>query len=247
MHHFFVSEKPDHEGLITVTGDALKHMSVLRLKPGEEVTVSDGDDRDYYCTVRSAERDCVVLQVQSHRESAELPISVTLYQGFPKADKMELIIQKAVELGAACIVPVLMSRCVAKPDEKRLKSRLERWNQIARSAAEQSGRSTVPEVGSVLTMKQAVEQARNSLMIVPYESADGMRTAKEVLQKLEAGQEISVFIGPEGGFEPTEIELCTQAGAKIISLGRRILRTETAGLVTLSALMLAMEMKRDDD
>ena len=98
-----------------------------------------------------------------------------------------------------------------------------------------------------MSMKQAVEQAKSGLMIVPYESADGMRTAKEVLKQLGSGQEIGVFIGPEGGFEPSEIELCRQAGAKIISLGRRILRTETAGLVTLSALMLAMEMKRDDD
>ena len=245
MHHFFVPEKPDEKGLITVTGEALKHMAVLRLKPGEEVTVSDGSDRDYYCTVVSAERGCVILKAGAGRESAELPIDVTLYQGFPKADKMELIIQKAVELGAVRIVPVNMARCVAKPDEKRLKARLERWNQIARSAAEQSGRSRMPEVSRAVSLKQALEQAGDGLMIVPYESADGMRAAREVLAGLQPGQKIGVFIGPEGGFEPAEIEDCTRAGAKIISLGRRILRTETAGLVALSALMLAMEMKRD--
>ena len=245
MHHFFVPENANLDGFITVTGEPLKHMSVLRLRPGEEVTVSDGDDRDYYCTVVSADRDSVVLRVESERPSAELPVQITLYQGFPKADKMELIIQKAVELGAARIVPTLMARCVAKPDEKRLKARLERWNQIARSAAEQSGRSTVLVVEPAVSLKKALEQAGNGLMIVPYESADGMKTAREVLQSLEPGQKIGVFIGPEGGFEPAEIELCTQAGAKIISLGRRILRTETAGLVVLSALMLAMEMKRD--
>ena len=246
MHHFFVPEKPDPEGMITVTGEALKHMAVLRLKPGEEVTVSDGDDRDYYCTVVSADREEVVLKVGSDRDSAELPISITLYQGFPKADKMELIIQKAVELGAARIVPTIMARCVAKPDEKRLKVRLERWNQIAKSAAEQSGRSTVPTVEPAMSLKKAAERARDGLMIVPYESADGMHTMKEILQSLEPYRDISVFIGPEGGFEPAEIELCREAGAKIVSLGRRILRTETAGLVALSALMLAMEMKIDD-
>ena len=247
MHHFFVPEKPDGDGLITVMGEALKHMTVLRLKAGEEVTVSDGDDRDYYCTVVSAEKDRVVLKAGSSRTSAELPVNITLYQGFPKSDKMELIIQKAVELGAVRIVPTLMARCVAKPDEKRLKSRLERWNQIARSAAEQSGRSVVPAVEPALTLKQAVQQAAESLMIVPYESADGMRTAREILRHPDAKKEISVFIGPEGGFEPSEIALCEQAGAKIISLGRRILRTETAGLVTLSALMLALEMERDGE
>ena len=247
MHHFFVPEKPDEEGLITITGEALKHMNVLRLKAGEEVTVSDGEDRDYYCTVVSADRSSVVLKAESGRESAELPLEITLYQGFPKADKMELIVQKAVELGAARVVPVIMDRCVAKPDEKRLKARLERWNQIARSAAEQSGRSRVPSVEPAMPLKQAAEDAKDGLMIVPYESADGMRAAREVLEDLQAGQKIGVFIGPEGGFEPAEIELCRQAGAKIISLGRRILRTETAGLVALSALMLAMEMKRDGD
>ncbi len=247
MHHFFVQNKPDEEGLITITDEALKHMSVLRLRPGEEVTVSDGEDRDYYCTVVSAERECVVLKVGSNRTSTELPVQITLYQGFPKADKMEMIIQKAVELGAMRIVPTMMARCVARPDEKRLRSRLERWNQIARSAAEQSGRSSIPTVEPATSLKQAVKDAGSGLMIVPYESADGMRTAKEVLQNLKEGHEIAVFIGPEGGFDPDEIELCMNAGAKIISLGRRILRTETAGLVALSALMLAMEMKRDGE
>ncbi len=245
MHHFILSEKPDETGRIVVTGEALKHMNVLRIRPGEAVTVSDGDDRDYYCTVLFADRTQAVLAVDDARASAELPAAVTLYQGFPKADKMELIIQKAVELGAARVVPVNLKRCVAKPEEKRLASRLERWNTIARSAAEQSGRSTVPAVTPVMTLQQVLADAQGGLLLVPYESADGMKATAAVLQNLKNEKKIGILIGPEGGFDPAEIEKCAQAGAKVISLGRRILRTETAGLVTLSALMLALEMDRD--
>lgn len=246
MHHFFIVEKPDEDGLIRVSGDALKHMSVLRLKPGEEVTVSDGDDRDYYCTVQSADRSGAVLKVGGVRTSAELPAAVTLYQGFPKADKMEWIVQKAVELGASRIVPVMMERCVAKPDEKRLSARLERWNMIAKSAAEQSGRSILPAVEKSMTVPEVLADAAGGLLIVPYESEDGMRSAKETFDTAGTYKKIGVLIGPEGGFSPAEIEQCRRAGARVVSLGRRILRTETAGLAALTAVMLSLEMMRDE-
>lgn len=244
MFHCFVPEAGP--GIIRITGKDMHHIkNVLRMKPGEALCVSNGKDLDFYCTVTGFEEDAVL--VQTDREAglaAELPSDIILYQGLPKADKMELIIQKAVELGAAGIAPVAMKRSVVKLDEKKQEKKLARWQMIAESAAGQSGRVRVPEVFPVCTMAQAIENVKSdaNLIIVPYESADGMLGMKMALDEVRPGMKIAVFIGPEGGFEPEEIRLLENAGARIVSLGHRILRTETAGLAAITVLMMKLEM-----
>ena len=244
MYHFFVPQGPGSDGIVRITGSDVHHMrDVLRMKPAETVVVSDGSERDYYCAVVSLEEDEVVLQVQSEAAAAELPARITLYQGLPKADKMELIIQKAVELGAARVVPVTMARSVVRLDQKRAASKAERWQRIAESAAKQSGRSIIPAVGRVMSFREALTDAGESVIIVPYENENGMLGTAKVLESLRPGMDISVFIGPEGGFDPEEIEAARSAGAETVSLGRRILRTETAGLVMLTMIMMELELK----
>ena len=172
----------------------------------------------------------------------ELPSRIYLFQGLPKADKMELIIQKAVELGVYQVIPVAMKRCVVKLDAKKGAKKVERWNTIAASAAKQSGRGIVPEVMSVKTYKEALEMAKDlDVVLVPYECAEGMDHTKKLIQSIKPGQSVGIFIGPEGGFDPDEIVLACETGGQVITLGRRILRTETAGLALLSVLMFQLE------
>ena len=167
---------------------------------------------------------------------------IYLFQGLPKADKMELIIQKAVELGAYSVVPVSTRRCVVKLDNKKAEKKVSRWQQIAESAAKQSKRMLVPEVHSVMTFKEALVYAKElDVLLIPYELAKGMKETKELIRSIEPGKSIGVFIGPEGGFEEQEVADAMEAGAKPITLGHRILRTETAGLAVLSVLMFQLE------
>lgn len=247
MYHFFVPEGPDSSGVIHITGADVRHIrNVLRMKPGEQVVISDGRDRDYYCFVEELSADEVLVRVQEETEAAELPAHLVLYQGLPKGDKMELIIQKAVELGAFRIVPVAMKRSVVKLDEKKAAARVSRWNGIAESAAKQSGRGIVPEVGPLMSYAEALREAeKGDLLLVPYENARGMEATREALDLLKKGQTVSIFIGPEGGFDPGEIAAAEAAGARTISLGRRILRTETAGLTALSLCMYQLELAAD--
>ena len=244
MYHFFVPEGPGPDGIIRITGQDVRHIrNVLRMKPGEKVVISDGRDKDYYCHIEEINAEEVSVVIEDEAEAAELPAELVLYQGLPKGDKLELIIQKAVELGAARIVPVEMKRSVVKLDEKKKASRLTRWNTISESAAKQSGRSICPEVGPVLTYRQAVEEASNmDLMLVPYENARGMEATKEAMSLLAPGKSVAIFIGPEGGFDPDEIKLAEEKGARTISLGKRILRTETAGLAALTLCMYHLEI-----
>ena len=172
----------------------------------------------------------------------ELSSKVYLFQGLPKADKMELIIQKAVELGVYEIVPVAAKRCVVKLDDKKAKKKIERWQQIAESAAKQAGRGVIPEVKDVLSFKEALKYAKDlDVVLIPYELAEGMKETKQLISEIKPGQSVGIFIGPEGGFERAEVEQAMEAGAKPITLGRRILRTETAGLTILSVLMFQLE------
>jgi len=173
----------------------------------------------------------------------ELPVRLVLYQGLPKKDKMELIIQKAVELGATQIVPVMTKRCIVKlEDEKKEAKKLERWQAIAESAAKQSGRAMIPSVYRVVTLKEAVLRAASEGMgLIPYELAEGMQSLKEAARQATEHRTVSVFIGPEGGFEETEVEFAKENGIVPVSLGKRILRTETAGFTTLSILMYEIE------
>ena len=176
-------------------------------------------------------------------ENKELPARIHLFQGLPKGDKMELIIQKAVELGAYRVVPVSMKRSVVKLDAKKADAKRKRWNAVSESAAKQSKRSLIPEVAPLMTYKEAVKEAAGyDMVLLPYESADGIRKTRELLASVKPGTDIAVFIGPEGGFEDEEVELARENGAEIVTLGKRILRTETAGLCMLSALMLQLEV-----
>lgn len=247
MARFFVS--PGQIGPASVSifdGDVNHIRKVLRMKEGDELTVSDGDGTDYFCRIRSISEEVVVCDiVDSWTSYVELPVKLYLFQGLPKADKMELIIQKAVELGAYEIVPVAMSRSIVKLDEKKAGKKTARWQGISESGAKQSGRAIIPEVKSPMSYKNALEYAKTlDAIIVPYEKADGIEVSRELISKLcsdENIKSIGIFIGPEGGFAEMEIEQALEAGATPITLGRRILRTETAGLAVLSILMYQLE------
>ena len=247
MYHFFVPEGPSGPGRFTITGPDVNHIrSVLRMKPGEKVSVSDGQDRDWYCVITAVEKDAVFLKVQEEAEPSELPAQLILYQGLPKGDKMEWIIQKAVELGAGRIVPVAMKRSVVKLDPRRQEAKRLRWNAVSESAAKQSGRGRIPEVAPVLSLEEAAREAEAlDLVLVPYENAHGMEETRKALEALKPGMRAGIFIGPEGGLEPAEVERLRQAGGRTVSLGRRILRTETAGLAALTLCMTTLEMKTD--
>ena len=246
MQRFFVEpHQIDEEAhQIHITGSDVNHISnVLRMKTGEELWISDGSKYEYRCTIESFEPDEVMLHiVYSQEPEYELPCRIYLFQGLPKADKMELIIQKAVELGAYEIIPVETKRCVVKLDGRKSAKKTARWQQIAESAAKQSKRMLIPNVHEVLTFREALKYAESmDVRLVPYELARGMQETKEILAGIEPGQSVGIFIGPEGGFEEKEIEAAIEGGAKPITLGRRILRTETAGLAILSVLMFQLE------
>ena len=247
MYQFFVEqEQIDVAGKsVIIRGNDVNHIkNVLRMRPGEEVAVSNGiDGREYRCGILALEEDCVRLELRFIKEDGvELPAKIYLFQGLPKADKMELIIQKAVELGAFQVIPVAMKRCVVKLDEKKADSKIKRWQGIAEAAAKQSKRGVIPTVAPVMSYAQAVKMASEmDLKLVPYELAEGMEQTKQLIESVKPGQRIAIFIGPEGGFDPEEIRTATEAGIQPITLGKRILRTETAGFTTIAWLMYQLE------
>lgn len=244
MQHFFVTPDMVNDTEIYIEGQDVNHMkNVLRMKIGELVEISDGNNLKYLCEVAEYEPERAVLKIVERKEAdTELPSKLYLFQGLPKNDKMELIVQKAVELGAYEIIPVSMKRCVVRLDAKKASKKVERWNSISESAAKQAGRSIIPEVTEVLSYEQALEKAKGlDLTLVPYELAEGMEETKQLVAKIQRGQSVGIFIGPEGGFERDEIERAIEGGASIVTLGRRILRTETAGLTMLSVLMFHLE------
>ena len=246
MQRFFVEPHQIDEAAhqIHIVGTDVNHMSnVLRMKQGEEVWISDGGKKEYRCAIEAFSADEVLLHIIYAQEpDYELSSRIYLFQGLPKADKMELIIQKSVELGAYEIIPVETKRCVVKLDGKKAAKKVERWQQIAESAAKQSKRMLIPNVHQVLSFKEALKYAEAmDIRLIPYELAKGMQETKEILAAIEQGQSIGIFIGPEGGFEEKEVEAAISEGAKPITLGKRILRTETAGLAILSVLMFQLE------
>ena len=245
MQRFFVEphqiDGERHE--IHITGSDVNHIvNVLRMKKGEELWISD-KEKEYHCVIENAGEDEVLLHILYVQEpDYELKNRIYLFQGLPKADKMELIIQKAVELGAYEVIPVETRRCVVKLDGKKAAKKVDRWQQIAESAAKQSKRMLIPHVHEVITFKEALKYAESmDIRLIPYELAKGMPETKEILAAIEPGQSIGIFIGPEGGFEEKEVKAAIEGGAKPITLGRRILRTETAGLAILSVLMFQLE------
>ena len=246
MQRFFVEPHQIDEGThqIHILGSDVNHISnVLRMKQGEELWISDGGKKEYRCTIEEFSPDEVLLHIIYAQEpDYELQSRIYLFQGLPKADKMELIIQKAVELGAYEVIPVETKRCVVKLDGKKAAKKVERWKQIAESAAKQSKRMLIPNVHEVLTFKEALKYAEAmDIRLIPYELAKGMQETKEILADIQPGQSVGIFIGPEGGFEEKEVETAISEGAKPITLGKRILRTETAGLAILSVLMFQLE------
>ena len=244
MQHFFVSPEQVKKEKIYVEGSDVNHMkNVLRMKNGEELTVNDGEGCQYLCAVEAYEGDMAVLRIlEKKQDESELASKIYLFQGLPKQDKMELIVQKAVELGAYQVIPVATKRAVVKLDAKKAKKKVERWQQIAVSAAKQAGRGIIPAVGEVCTYAQALKMAGElDVILIPYELAEGMKETKKIISDIKPGQSVGIFIGPEGGFEEEEVERAVEAGAKPVTLGKRILRTETAGLTILSVLMFHLE------
>ena len=229
---------------ITLTGPDVNHIkNVLRMGPGEELWISDGDKKEYHCRIDRVSSDRIETTILYEQEpSYELPLEIVLFQCIPKGDKMDLIIQKAVELGASAVVPVDSARCIVKLDEKKAEKRLARWTQIAEGAAMQSRRMRLPQILPVMKYKDALELASGKdLFVIPYELEEGMQNTRTVFHSLAGKKSIAVLIGPDGGFEPDEVEKAREKGALPISLGKRILRTETAGMTFLSALMLCLE------
>lgn len=246
MYHFFAEHENtfEEEGYINIVGGDVNHIkNVLRLKIGDEVLISTGDNIDYSCLIDSLSDDLVRVSIKEKKEKTnELPIEVYLFQGLPKQDKMELIIQKCVELGMKGFYPVAMKRCIVKLDKKKADNKIKRWNDISLSAAKQSKRSIIPEVYNVLDFKDALKEAgKLDKLILPYECADGMAHTKDVVNSIKPGDKVGVFIGPEGGFDRDELDMAMEAGCEIVTLGKRILRTETAGLMLMSVLMYNFE------
>ena len=248
MYQFFVEENQMTGDRIAILGSDVNHIkNVLRMKPGERLRVSlSHSGRSFFCEVESIAEEEVIVHIEKEDEAGtELSNRIYLFQGLPKGDKMELIIQKCVELGVYEIIPVAMKNCVVKLDAKKADSKVKRWQAIAESAAKQSKRTVIPEIRMPMTWKEALKKAEElDVVLVPYENERGMEATREIMKAIKPGQSIGVFIGPEGGFASEEIEgitPSTQEKAHRISLGRRILRTETAGLATLSMLVFCLD------
>lgn len=242
MFQFFVDQKQIRGTDVLIMGKDVNHIkNVLRMRPGEQVRVSDNDGQDFYCQIREIGNEQVILDILSEAEGTEPPVKITLFQGLPKGDKMETVIQKAVELGVSEIIPVAMRNCVVKLDQKRAQAKQVRWQAIAESAAKQSKRSIIPTVEPLMQFQAAAEYAKKlDVRLLPYENQRGMAHTREVLQKIKKGSTVGIFIGPEGGYSSLEIEQ-VQEEMELISLGNRILRTETAGICALSMLIYALE------
>ncbi len=241
MQQIFVNDGPI-EGKFNISGSDAHHLiKVVRLRVGEKIRVSTSLGTNFICEVSQVVDKDMIVNVIEEVPSTELPNKIYLFQAIPKGDRMETIIEKSVELGAYEIIPVEMKNCIVKLDDKKKKSKVERYQAIAKSAAEQSKRSIIPQIHSVMSFKEAFEYAKNlDVLLLPYESKNGMQDTFDALAELKKGQSIGVFIGPEGGFAPSEIEM-VQDSMKIVSLGHRILRTDTAAICSLAMLMLKCE------
>lgn len=244
MYQFYTTLDKIEERQATIVGSDVNHIrNVLRMKPSEVVRIADGLGACYEGEIGEITSDQVIVRLTGNRvESTELPIRVTLFQGLPKSDKMELIIQKNTELGVGAIVPVATERAVVKLDEKKADGKVKRWNGIAEAAAKQSKRTLIPEVCPVISFKKALAEAEKyDVKLMPYENAEGMAFTRRCIEEIRPGAKVAVFIGPEGGFSEAEVEAASVAGFVPVTLGRRILRTETAGMCVLSMLGYVLE------
>lgn len=251
MYHFFVRPSQISDKCVIITGEDVNHIkNVIRLKQGDEISVSNGiDDKEYRCGITELTDIEIYCELRFVKEEGvELPSKVYLFQGLPKGDKMEFIIQKMVELGVYEIIPVAMKRCVVKLEGKKANTKTERWQAIAEAAAKQSKRGIVPQIHDIMNYKEALEYAKKlDVKLVPYEmagmldKAEGMVGTRKAIGSLEAGQSVAIFIGPEGGFEEQEINDAISFGMMPITLGKRILRTETAGMTVMAWIMYQLE------
>lgn len=232
MPKFFVTgDKITENSIIIDTSDAAHISRVLRLSEGDSITVCDGMGTDYDAVIEKTEEKSIICSVKSRYPSCTEPnIEVTLFQGLPKASKMEYIIQKTTELGITKIVPVKLARCVVRIDsEKDAKKKTDRWRKISEAAAKQSGRGIVPEIGDIVTLDEVLKQrGEYDLFFVPYECEE-QKTLREILLSKENVKKVGFIIGPEGGFDLNEAEKIRKSGISTVTLGKRILRTETAG------------------
>ncbi len=240
MPRFFTARENISEKQLIIDNEDVSHISrVLRLKEGDEITVCDGQGFDYLAKIALIENKKIICDiVEKTKSDTEPNIRVTLFQGLPKASKMDYIIQKTTELGITKIVPCAMSRCVAKLENKKAEEKkTERWQKVAEAAAKQSGRGVIPEISMPATLDSAIEELKKcDICFAPYECED-TTNLKSVLLASDKPKTAGFIIGPEGGFDPSEIEKIRAAGIKTVTLGRRILRTETAGEAVLSMIM----------
>lgn len=237
MNRFFVSSSCVSQGVIRIEGEDVKHITrVLRLGPGDLISVCDKEGTDYVCSIEETGKDYVLAAiVESKANASESNLDITLFQGVPKGDKMDYIIQKCVELGVSRVVPVVMKRTVVKLKDEDSKCR--RWQRIAEEAAKQSGRGRIPRICPVTKMEDVPGLfQKDGLYILAYEN-EKESSLKEVLTSHNGADTIGIIIGPEGGFEEQEVSLCSQNGARVVTLGPRILRCETAPVAAVSAVM----------
>ncbi len=242
MYNFFCDNLVD--GCFLLSANDCNHVTnVLRMKVGDNILVSYQNISNLCEIIELSPKSVRAKIIEENFQDTSLCIDLVLMQGLPKSDKMELIIQKAVELGVNEIIPVETSRSIVKLLGNKKDSKIARWQSIAESGAKQSKRTVIPTVSPVISFSEALKVAKNfDLFILPYESKNGMQDTKSALQEIKPGMKIGVFIGPEGGFSQEEVEKAQGVGAKIISLGKRILRTETAAITSLSMLMLHAEI-----
>ena len=240
MPKFFLSAEAVTGDTLVLTGEQYNHAKVLRLRTGDAVIVCDGRGTDYRCTVSEVCEGEMILQIDSSGSSgSEAAVSVTVYMALPKGDKLEHVIQKATELGAEAIVTFPTARCVSRPDEKSLRKKLERWQKIAASAAEQSGRGRIPEVRTLPSYAAALKEAASADLSVLFYENEEQRTFRSAIEAAPF-RTAALMTGPEGGLEHSEVMQAEVAGLQICTLGSRILRCETAPLCALSALMYAV-------
>ncbi len=244
MYRFFVEDNQIEDDNIVIIGDDVNHIShVLRLSVGEEIVISNRQGMEFCCIIDFVGREDVKCRISCANQShQELTSKIVLFQGIPKQDKMEMIIQKSVELGVSEIIPVVMARSIVKINGHNKEKKNDRWQKIAGAAAKQSQRAIIPKVLDPMTFNEAVAYAENlERVFVPYEKALNFKDSKELLSQVKNHSSIGIFIGPEGGFDGEEINKLSGIKASIISLGKRILRTETASLVILSIIMYNLE------
>lgn len=247
MPKFFIKTNQINGNEIKITGEDVKHIAqVLRAKIGEELIICNIDNKlNYTTTISKISQNYILCHIENYNKSnAESNIDVTIFQGIPKADKMEFIIQKNVELGVKQIIPITMSRCIVKLEEKVANLKIERWHKIAESAAKQSGREYIPTVEMPINVPKLCKKIMDfDLVLLAYENEENI-TLKQELKKIEnnGNLKIGIIIGPEGGIDNKEVEILTKAGAKAITLGKRILRTETASVAIMSNIIYEYEM-----